>query len=231
MGVFIAIEGGDGSGKHTQTVLLAAYVAKDLKQKVTTIAFPRHGEFSAYYADQYLNGAYGGVNDVHADLASLPYAFDRFAASQEIRDALKDPKGFVIADRYIASNLAHQGSKLSEKKERHTYYQRMMKTEYDVLGIPVPDINIILLVPSEISQGNIDKKETRSYTTRKRDIHEEDATHLDKTKANYEELAQLYPERFIGLDCMEDSATMRPIEAIQIDIQRILQLQMDKKTA
>lgn len=81
MGFFIAIEGGDGSGKKTQAELLAQYARTVLKKNVLSIAFPQHGEFSSYYADQYLNGAYGGINDVHADLASLPYAFDRFAAS------------------------------------------------------------------------------------------------------------------------------------------------------
>jgi len=221
VGLFIAIEGGDGSGKATQSKLLTSYL-ESLGKKVHTVAFPRHGEFSAYYADQYLNGVYGGINDVHADLASLPYAFDRYAASVEIRDALKDPNGVVIADRYVASNLAHQGAKFTIKKDRLEYYDRMMKTEYDVLGIPKPDINIILLVPSEISQENIDKKETRAYTERKRDIHEEDAGHLDRTKANYEELAGLYPDKFIGINCMQDRTEMLSIDAIQLLVQHTI---------
>ncbi len=221
MGFFLAIEGGDGSGKGTQTKILTTYL-QSIGKNVHTVAFPRHGEFSSYYADQYLNGVYGGVNDVHADLASLPYAFDRFAASKEIRDVIEDPNGFVIADRYVASNLAHQGTKFSNEKERIAYYERMMKTEYEVLGIPVPDINIILLVPSEVSQKNIDKKEDRSYTTLKRDIHEADANHLDKAKANYEELARLYPDKFKAIDCMGKDGEMRSIEDIQQDIQKLL---------
>ena len=219
--MFIAIEGGDGSGKATQTKLLTEYL-KSLGKKVHAVAFPRHGEFSAYYADQYLNGMYGGINDVHADLASLPYAFDRFAASQEIRAALDAPNGVVIADRYVASNLAHQGAKFGDKKERLAYYDRMMRAEYEVLGIPVPYINIILLVPSEISQENIDNKEPRGYTTKKRDIHEEDASHLDKTKANYEELAKLYPDKFKAINCMDDKGIMRSIYDIQIEIAQLI---------
>jgi len=223
VGIFIAIEGGDGSGKHTQTNLLIEYAKTTLGKNVHTVAFPRHGEFSAYYADQYLNGVYGGINDVHADLASLPYAFDRFAASGDIRTAVNDPNGFVVADRYVASNLAHQGSKFTDKKERVAYYDRMMKTEYEVLGIPVPDINIILLVPSRISQENIDKKEVRAYTDKKRDIHEEDAGHLDRTKANYEELAELYPGRFIAINCMKNETQMLGIDEIQQLIRNTLQ--------
>jgi len=218
MGMFVALEGGDGSGKKTQSELLASYARDVLKKNVFTIAFPQHGEFSSYYADQYLNGAYGGINDVHADLASLPYAFDRFAASNKIREALNDPDGFVIADRYVASNLAHQGAKMTDTKERHDYYDRMMRTEYEVLGIPRPDVNIILLVPSDVSQENIDKKDTRNYTDKKRDIHEADAGHLDKTKANYEELAELYPDAFRSINCMDEKGKMRSIESIQEDV-------------
>ena len=103
MGFFLAIEGGDGSGKGTQTKILTTYL-QSIGKHVHTVAFPRHGEFSSYYADQYLNGVYGGINDVHADLASLPYAFDRFAASKEIRDMVEDPNGFVIITSIIYSS-------------------------------------------------------------------------------------------------------------------------------
>jgi dTMP kinase len=222
MGIFIAIEGGDGSGKGTQSKILATYARDELKKNVYSISFPQHGEFSAYYADQYLNGVYGGINHVHADLASLPYAFDRFAASPKIQEVLDDPNGLVIADRYVASNLAHQGAKFDDGKERRDYYDRLMKTEYEVLGIPKPDVNIILLVPSEIAQQNIDKKEVRGYTDKKRDIHEEDAGHLDRTKANYEELTELYPDWFKAIDCMDDKGKMRSVETIQQDIVDII---------
>lgn len=219
MGVFIAIEGGDGSGKKTQAELLAIYLRETLKKNVLALSFPQYGEFSAYYVTQYLNGAYGGVNDVHADLASLPYALDRFSVAPEIRAVLDDQNGVVIADRYVASNLAHQGSKLSDEKERHEYYERMLKTEYDVLGIPRPDINIVLLVPTAIAQENIDKKDTRGYTDLTRDIHEQDAGHLDRSKANYEELTRLFPDEFKAIDCIQNSV-MRPIDDIQSDIRQ-----------
>jgi thymidylate kinase len=101
----------------------------------------------------------------------------------------------------------------------------MMKTEYDVLGIPVPDINIILLVPSHISQENIDKKGVRAYTKLQRDIHEADASHLDKTKAAYEELAELYPDKFVAINCMDRAGKMRSITSIQDDILKVIKHQ------
>lgn len=222
MSDFIAIEGGDGSGKATQTELYRAYAADVLKQPVLKISFPRYGEDSAYYVEQYLNGAYGASNEVSAELGSLPYAIDRFAASPEIRDFLKKPGSLVISDRYIASNLAHQGVKIADAGERKKFYERTMKTEYEVLGIPRASKNIVLLMPSHHMQANVDKKSARSYTTMKRDIHEADADHLEKAKANYEELCTLYPDEFIAIQCVNEAGDMRTIEDIQDEIRRII---------
>ena len=222
MGVFVAIEGGDGSGKGTQSKILADYAKDVLKKNVYAVSFPQHGEFSSYYADQYLNGAYGSNDSIHPDLSSLPYALDRFAASKKIREVLEDPNGFVIADRYVASNLAHQGAKIADEKERSEYYDRMMRTEFEVLGIPRPDISIILLVPAHVAQQNVDKKEARAYTTMKRDILEADANHLELAKANYEELTRLFPDAFKAIDCMEKSDEMRSIESIQDEIRTLI---------
>jgi dTMP kinase len=218
---FIAIEGGDGSGKGTQSELFRAYAEETLKRPVMKIAFPRYGENSAYYVERYLNGDYGQTNDVSAELGSLPYAIDRFAASKDIREHLDKPNALVIADRYIASNLAHQGAKISDPEERKKFYERTMTTEYEVLGIPRPTKNIVLLMPSHHMQANVDKKAARSYTAMKRDIHEADTDHLEKAKANFEELCVLYPDEFIAVECVNDTGNMRPIEDIQAEIRQI----------
>lgn len=219
MGIFITLEGGDGSGKGTQSELLVERLRKELgDSSVLHMSFPQHGEPSSYYADQFLNGAYGTITDVHPDLASLPYALDRYAASHKIREHLKHPDAVVVSDRYVGSNLAHNGSKFQDNKERREYYERQMQTEYDILGIPVPDINIILLVSTEKAQSNVDKKAARAYTSRTRDIHEEDATHLDRTKIAYHELVALYPNRFTSIDCMKSDNTMRSIDDIHTEI-------------
>lgn len=219
MGTFVAIEGGDGSGKATQSKLLAAW-ANEQGFDVYEVSFPRYGKPSAYYVEKYLNGAYGGPNDVPADLGVLPYAIDRFAAADEIRAHLAKPNSLVIADRYMASNLAHQGAKLADATERSGFYQRTKITEYEVLSIPRPDRNIVLIVPSNLMQANVDKKSARSYTSQKRDIHEADANHLEKAKSNFEELCALYPEEFVALECTHDGQ-MRPIDDIQVDLRRL----------
>ena len=223
MGRFIAIEGGDGSGKGTQAKLLVEY-ARQQGIDVLQLSFPRYGQASAYYVERYLNGDYGKNEDIPADLSALPYALDRFGARDEILAHLKKKDGLVIADRYVASNLAHQGAKLPSKTERRAFYTRTMLTEYGTLGIPKPDTNIVLLVPAAVSQSNVDKKAARDYTDKKRDILEADADHMTHAKRNYEELCELYPDEFVALDCMTSDNTMQSIDTIQQRIRTILDL-------
>lgn len=220
MGLFIAIEGGDGSGKATQSKLLGDYLRQQGKD-VYEISFPRYGHDSAYYVERYLNGAYGGPSDVPAELGTLPYALDRFAAKGDLLAHLQKPDSVIISDRYMASNLAHQGAKLHDDKERETFYERTLLTEYDILGIPRPDLNIVLVVPAAHMQANVDKKAARSYTTVTRDIHEADADHLERAKANFEELCERFPAEFVAVHCT-DQHGMRPIEEIQQQLQQLL---------
>lgn len=221
MGKFIAIEGGDGSGKGTHSELLQQFfISKGYA--VTKISFPRYGSDSAFYVEKYLNGAYGQANDVPADLGVLPYAIDRYAASSDIRLALATENSIVIADRYMASNLAHQGAKIDDTDERAAFYERTKITEYGVLGIPKPDQTIVLVMPTEHMQSNVDKKAAREYTTMKRDIHEADASHLEKAKSNFEELCMLYPGEFTAVYCTDDSGAMRPIDEIQSEIRQLI---------
>lgn len=215
-GLFVAIEGGDGSGKGTQALELEKR-AQSEGYDVFRVSFPQYDKISSKIASNYLNGKYGAANEVHPELASLPYAIDRYAAKESILGHLAKPNSLVIADRYVASNLAHQGTKIVDNTERYRFYKDLLEIEYDLLKLPKPDINIVLLVPSSLAQQNVDKKAARSYTSQKRDIHEIDASHLDKAKENYEELSRLYPEEFTAIECL-DKNNMRTIKDIHEDI-------------
>lgn len=218
MGTFVAIEGGDGSGKATQALELET---RALKQgyDVLHVGFPQYGSPSARFIERYLNGRYGPAMDINPELASMLYAVDRYSASAMIRDHLKKPHSLVISDRYVASNLAHQGTKVKGKRQRTTFYEEILELEYEVLGLPKPDLNIVLLVPPAIAQENIDQKPTRSYTSDKRDGHERDADHLAKANRNYKELTELYPGDFMAVSCIKPgTSAMRSISEIHEDI-------------
>ncbi len=226
-GRLIVIEGGDGSGKATQAELTRQYY-EATNRPIYKTSFPRYGKESAIYVEKYLNGEYGeNVDSLPPEVAAVLFAVDRMAGTQEIDTWLREhPDGIAVLDRYRGSNLAHQGAKIGERAVRHAFYEQLQSYETNVLGILEPDINIVLNVPPAVAQANVDNKDaaTRTYTERTRDIHESDADYLEKVKACYTELAELYPQQYFAIDCI-DTATgqMRAREAIQQDIQDLIE--------
>lgn len=220
-GKFIAIEGTDGSGKKEQTARLVKRL-EEAGIEAAPFDFPRHGEPSSWFVDEYLNGAFGMLQEVNAKTASLFYALDRYAAAPAIRAALNAGK-VAISDRYVASNLAHQGSKYDDPKEREEYFIWNYDIEYNINGIPKPDLNIILHVPSDIAQELIDKKPERHYLggEKKRDIHEADNGHLKRTEEVYKQLASIFPNDFALIECVEDGALLS-VEAVHEKIWAIV---------
>ena len=198
--LFIMIEGTDGSGKDTQTDLLVERL-KNENREVEKISFPQYGERSAAMVEDYLNGKFGSAEEVGPYRASIFYAVDRYAASPKISGWLKTGK-IVIANRYVGSNMGHQGGKIKNKTDRQAYFDWNYQLEYKIFDIPKPDINLILHVTPEISQILVDQKEARLYLNgKKRDIHEDDLEHLKNAENAYLQMAATFSE-FIMIECV-----------------------------
>ncbi|HKR81889.1 MAG TPA: FAD-dependent thymidylate synthase [Candidatus Saccharimonadales bacterium] len=210
-GFFLAIEGTDGSGKGTQFDLLT----KRLRQaghEVATFDFPRYEEPSSYFVREYLNGNYGTAEEVGPYTSSLFYALDRFQAADKIRQALLEGK-VVLANRFTGSSMAHQGTKFNNAEQRRGYFIWLDNLEFEMLRIPRPDTSFVLRVPAETAQKLVDQKSERSYTTKKRDLHEADLGHLKRSVEVYDDMCQLFPKDFQRLDCTRDG-DMLSIETI-----------------
>lgn len=210
-GVFLVIEGTDGSGKGTQFALLAERLKRE-GYDVATFDFPQYEEESSYFVRQYLNGNYGSAEDVGPYTGSLFYALDRYQAANAIREAL-DAGKVVLANRFTGSNMAHQGTKFSNAEERRGYFIWLDNLEFVMLKIPRPDRSIVLRVPAETAQQLVDQKETRNYTDKKRDLHEADLSHLQRAVEVYDDLCQLFPKDFQRIDCVR-SGSLMSIEVI-----------------
>lgn len=205
-GLFLVIEGSDGSGKGTQFKLLVERLKAD-GYDVSTYDFPQYEKESSYFVREYLNGNYGTAENLGPYTPSLFYALDRFSVSQQISDDLKAGK-VVIANRFSGSNMAHQGTKFNTLEERKAFFTWLDQLEFGMLGIPKPDFNVVLLVPAETAQALVDQKEKRSYTDKKRDIHEADLSHLQRAVEVYQQLCATFPENFSAIDCTENGELM-----------------------
>lgn len=201
-GTFIVIEGTDGSGKGTQFTKLTERLARE-GYDVATFDFPQYDQPSSYFVQEYLNGKYGTAEDVGPYTSSLFYALDRYEAAPKIREALAQGK-IVLANRFVGSNMAHQGTKFQHAEERRGYFIWLDNLEFEMLRIPRPTTSIVLRVPAEIAQQLVDQKEQRSYTDKKRDIHEADITHLRRSVDVYDDLCQLFPRDFSRVDCTRE---------------------------
>lgn len=224
-GLFIMIEGTDGSGKTTQTGLLVERLQQE-GYAVEQISFPQYGSPSATMVEAYLRGDFGSADEVSAEQASIFYAVDRFAAKKKITNWLQEGK-IVIANRYVASNMGHQGGKIKDPAKRQAYFDWNYELEYTIFDIPKPDVNIILHVPTEISKQLIDAREAAGNHDRTgRDIHHEDISHLKDAEQAYIDIAKRFTE-FTLIPCTEHNA-MRSIQDIHNTIWETISLPIQK---
>lgn len=183
-GVFIVIDGTDGSGKGTQAARLRDRLVA-AGRDVLLVDFPRYGSPAAHFAERYLRGEYGDLAAVGPYRASIFYALDRFDASPEIRAAL-GRGAVVVSNRYVSASKGHQMAKIADAAERRRFLAWLNELEYGVLGIPKPDCTILLHVPADVGFELVARKDERAYLQGKvRDIHEEDRAHLRAAEAAY----------------------------------------------
>jgi dTMP kinase len=103
-GIFIVVEGLDGSGKTTQANLLARKLSEN--HKVFCTAEPSQGKIGTFIRE----GCLYEEKRLPIEAEALLFAADRIEHMQkEISPALAEDK-IVICDRYIYSSLAYQGS-------------------------------------------------------------------------------------------------------------------------
>ena len=224
-GLLIVIDGIDGAGKGTQTELLRTALAK-ARLKFEIVDFPQYGSKSAGPVEEYLNGKYDSINPF---VASVLYGIDRYAASFNMIKALNQGK-ILIANRYVTANAGHQGGKFKNPKARKEYMEWLLDLEYNFFGIPTPDLNILLHIPTEVGYKLIAKKdkETRGYLgNKKRDIHEKDKNHLKNAENTFLQIAESFPKTTLIRVVKDD--VLRTPEDIHAEIWQLVQTMIKKR--
>lgn len=213
-GKLFIIEGGDGSGKATQTRLLTEHLQRD-GYDVKSVSYPDYDSDSSALVKMYLCGDFGSDADaVNPYAASAFFAVDRFASYQMKWKAFYEQGGIVIADRYTTSNMLYQMIKIDDPAQRRAYLAWLEDFEFRKMGLPAPDKVFLLDVPLAVTERLMADR-TGKTGGQTGDIHEKNEGFLAKCHAAYDELAQRYHWQRIA--CTEGGA-MRTPEAIHQDL-------------
>jgi dTMP kinase len=218
-GKFIVLEGIDGSGKRTQLEMLAkAFQSRGIAS--TQIAFPNYEGFFGKLAAQFLNGGFGPLDAVEPHFSALLYANDRLESKPAIKSALAAGK-VLLADRYVGSNLAHQGARVPREK-REAFLRWLERLEYEIFALPSEDLVIYLRLPVAEAHRLIGQKGSREYTTLRRDIQEADVAHLEAASLVYDELSR--QPNWAKIECWDVSQrALRSPESIHEEIVPIVE--------
>lgn len=214
-GKLIVIEGTDCSGKETQSNLLIEKLKKE-NIRIEKFSFPNYNSPTGkIIGGPYLGKSYicegwfeEGAPNVDPKVSALYYAADRLYNIDKIKFLLENGVN-VILDRYVFSNMAHQGGKIENEKERNEMYEWLENLEFNLLNLPKPDIGLFLHMPFECS---LELKKNREEEL---DQNEKDKNHLINAENAYKEVAKKYD--FYTIECNEGSR-IKTIEEINEDL-------------
>ena len=179
-GVFISFEGGEGSGKSTQSKMLKEYLESQGHTVVLTRE-PGGTELGKELRDILLHTH----DHVSPRAEALLYAADRaHHVDTLIRPALERGE-IVITDRYLDSSIAYQGAgRVLSPGE----VGRISRWATESL---IPTLTIIIDLPSEIGLGRLKSKDR---------LESEPSAFHERVRQEFLSLALLDPERYLVVD-------------------------------
>ncbi|MFC5790992.1 dTMP kinase [Agromyces tardus] len=195
-GLFVTLEGGDGSGKTTQAEALGRWLEQQGRTVVRTRE-PGGTEVGVEVREIVLHHR----GDITPRAEALLYAADRaHHVATVVRPALARGD-VVIQDRYIDSSVAYQGAgRVLDPVEVKSL--SVWATE----GL-APDLTVLLDLDPAVARGRLDEARTR-YDR----LEAEAAEFHARVRHAYLDLAAAEPARFVVVD-----ATL-PVDAIAATI-------------
>ena len=182
-GVFVTLEGGDGSGKSTQSALLEAWLA-GLGKKVLRTREPGGTELGAELWDIVLHRR----GDVAPRAEALLYAADRAQhIAMVVRPALARGE-VVLQDRYLDSSVAYQGAGRTLDTAEIRSLSLWAAEEL------LPDLTVLLDLDPDAARTRLGER--TGYDR----LEAEQADFHRRVRDAYLGLAATEPERFLVVD-------------------------------
>ena len=183
-GIFITMEGPDGSGKSTQIELLKAYL-EEKGYDVLITREPGGTRISEAIRGVILNREYSEMSPV---TEMLLYASARAQLISEVVGPALESGKAVISDRFVDSSLVYQGM------ARGLGVENVYEVNLRAIGEYMPDVTFLLDLPAEV--GIARKKDQKEL-----DRMELESLEFHKAVAEgYRSLHTRFPERIEKID-------------------------------
>jgi dTMP kinase len=201
-GVFIALEGGEGTGKSTQARLLAIWL-RDQGFEVVTTHEPGATKIGMRLRALLLDNAHAGLAP---RAETLMYAADRAEHVQSVIIPALERGAIVVTDRYVDSSLAYQGA------GRQLAIADIAELNRWATGGLTPDLTIVLDLPPLTGLGR-----RRSSADR---LEAEPMDFHQRVRAGFVSLAAAEPSRYLVLDAARPEADIS--RDIQLRVRELL---------
>jgi dTMP kinase len=200
-GLFITLEGGDGSGKSTQAELLSEWL-RERGRTVLRTREPGGTDVGNEVREIVLHHR----GDIAPRAEALLYAADRaHHIASTVRPALARGE-VVIQDRYLDSSVAYQGvGRVLDPVEIREL------SLWAAEGL-LPDLTILLDLDETVARTRLDSARTR-YDR----LEAEKAEFHARVRTAYLDLAEAEPERFLVLDASQPVADIAALIRARVD--------------
>lgn len=186
-GFFIAIEGGDGSGKSTQIKRIAAALADD-GYHVESTREPGGTELGTKIRSVLFDS-----DPPSPRTEALLFAADRAHHVASLVDPSLDAGNIVITDRYIDSTIAYQSAGRSFDEKTILALSR-----WATQGL-VPNLTIVLDIEPEVAAERMGKRGDSNY------LDQENQQFHQRVRQTYLSRAHKELERYVVLDASVDA--------------------------
>ncbi|MEU7889697.1 dTMP kinase [Microbispora bryophytorum] len=181
-GLFIAFEGGEGSGKTTQSRLLAIWL-RDQGFDVVQTREPGSTKVGMRLRAILLDAAHQGLSP---RAEAMLYAADRAEHVEKVIRPGLQRGSTVISDRYVDSSLAYQGAGRSLDQEDVARINKW------ATGGLVPDLTVLIDVPPAVGLRRMASPADR--------IEAEPLEFHERVRREFRALAAADPDRYLVVD-------------------------------
>lgn len=210
--MLIVFEGVDGSGKATQAKLLKDFlISKGFETSL--LSFPNYETSVGSHIKQLLNQGLLTPNEM-----ALLYAKDRLQFKQILKKKL-DHGLIYILDRYVHSNV-FQATRIEDAGERLKFLKEFEHYELVDLGMPIPNIVLLLDMPITLSVELLKRKH--------KDLNESNLKYQELVRSLYlkvfDHRQELIAKNWCLIKCYETKANesnelvVRSVENIHNDV-------------